>query len=256
MPRLVDLKPAEVSLVGRAANKREFLLFKSEDAMSDTNPDTTEGDGKMNEEIQEVLAKEVEGEEELGTAEDAVAAYRLLSSLTDEAKEEVVAAAGLVAEEPTEKSAGTGEDEEDEVLKNASDEVREEIVALRKQVNEERERRVRGEFITKAEKEYVNIAEDHELLGELLKEANESLSDDSYELLTGLLKALDEQVEESEVMKVQGRTGAEETSDAMTALEKAADDLVEAGDAKTKQEAIALAAKRNPELADEAWSSE
>jgi hypothetical protein len=106
------------------------------------------------------------------------------------------------------------------------------IVKEREELEKERDLRRVGEFVQKAEG-YKHLVADPNELGPVLKEIADAVSPESYAILEKALTSADEQVETGDLFKELGRANgpkADSGGDAMSKLEKMAEELVEKSD--------------------------
>lgn len=284
MNKLRDLEAVEVSLVPKAANKRRFLIFKSE-----------EEEKPMEEILKAILETDLEEENKVdeilkaaklsGKAQNAVkGALRLLNAYKDELPKDIMKTlaglAGYGYPEPT-KKAKNKEDEEEEDKKKKKygypaptkkedgsldfsgipEEVRPVVEALWKEheaavkkaeelekvLKEERDKQLRKEFVQKAATEFANLPTKPEEFGLVLKELAEKAPEE-YAKLEGVLKAADEAIRKSALFSEIGCSGGFGGGTAMTKIEAAANSLVQKDANMTREQAIAKALEVHPEL--------
>lgn len=282
MNRLSDLEAVEVSLVPKAANKRRFLIFKSE-----------EEEKPMEEILKAILETDLEDEKKVDEvlkaaklsdkAQNAVkGALRLLNAYKDELPKDVMKTlaglAGYGYPEPTEKAKAQDEDEKKKKEKygypaptkkedgtydfsSIPEEVRPAIEALWKEhetavkkaeelekvLKEERDKQARKEYIQKAVTEFASLPVKPEEFGLILKGLAEKAPDE-YAKLEGVLKAANEAIQKGALYAEIGRSGGLAGGSAMAKIEAAANSLVQKDANMTKEQAIAKALEMHPEL--------
>jgi hypothetical protein len=274
--RLTDLNVAEVSLVGRPANKRSFLVFKS-----------AEGGNKMpeiNEQILEVLKAELpkEMEAELVKANlsekavDAVkgalkilSAYKsempadILGTLAklaqmenprhyDDDKKKAKTTKGLESYAPVKKADGSfdlsGVPEEQQAIVEALWKQAERSELLEKQLKEEQDQRLIKQFVEKAQS-FVNLPIKAAEIGPVFKAIAEK-SPKEFEQIDALLKAVDTALAESKIYKELG-SNHQGASNAWDKVEQMAAQIVQKDENITKEQAITRVLEQNPNLYSE-----
>ena len=213
--QLQDLKVDFVSLVDRAAvrdpqNKsepRRFLLWKREGAelpteKGDSMPEDQDLQARLEKAEQDAKEAIEKAEQEREAREKAEA----------EAKEKADELAKLEAAKPKDGDKGNDEDETEasKAMKAQLEKAEADRVALEKRVSDaeeiakaERDQRVTGEFITKAEG-YNALPIKAAEFGPVLKRAAETLERADFEALDGLLKAANEQIAKGDLFKEMG----------------------------------------------------
>lgn len=270
MPRLRDLEAVEVSLVPRGANKKKFLILKSE------------GGNKMPEEmqaiLQELLETELENEDQVEEilkqkklspkATNAIkGALRLLNAFKDELPKDIMgtmaglAGYGYAAPKKQEKEPKKPYEQlmkEDLDGLDVPDEVKTALTALWKQnesmvkrneiletvVKKQESDRLTAQYVEVA-KSYENISIKPEEFGIVLKEIALK-APDVIDKVQEVLKAADAAIKEAGLFKEIGSSSCGPT-DAWNKIEKAAEAIVET-DKITKAEAITKAMEQNPDL--------
>ena len=275
MANLTDLVVAEVSLVERPANRRKFLLFKSE-----------EGEGVEDLEKAEPAQAEETGEavQAAGLSEKAAQAVKAALKILNEYKSELpgdlldhlaaLAGYGTAPAQGKEmkpygyrygyapygyrygyrKSEDAGDAGKAELdLSIVPEELKAKMEAVIKQGEDaarrarelEEEKRLR-EFAEKARAELPHLAATPEEVGKLLKDAEEGLSPEARGFLERLLKSADSAL--AQAMQPAGASPqGEKAASAWDKIEKAAAHLVaEAG--ITRPQAIRKVLEAQPEL--------
>jgi len=269
---VVDYDVLEVSLVSRAASRKQFLLLKSEEV-----------EGMDLEELVEIIAKvEAEGEDQLdellkeGLSEKAVAAVRAALRLLNAYRDELPATilqtlaqlAGYGYPEPAvEKKSEEGRAEEpvsksldlsdlplevrsrvealwkryEEVLKRAED--------LEEELRAEREAQREREFLAKAQ-EFSLPGIEAEALGRLLKRIDDALPDE-YPVMERILRAADQVVRESALFKELGA----DTGGSGEDLESAIAELMAKDPGLTREMAVDRLIADRPDLYERFKSS-
>jgi len=272
---LRNLKPYEVSIVGIPANKRKFLILKSGKevlGMEEILKTIFETPLDNEEEIREKLQKE---ELDKNVVDVIIAVLKLLEAYKDSLPPDVLARIATLAgyaygyPPPTEKAE---EKEETEEVSKGEDNVidleslpenvkpmveklwkeHEEVVKkaqeLEKALKAEQEERKKLEFINKA-KQFKHIPMKPEELGVMLKSLSET-NEEMYNKFVQLLTSLDNQIEQSGLFKEIGKSG-EAPATAWGKIEAMANELVQKGVVKTKEQGVKKVLEENPELYDE-----
>jgi hypothetical protein len=244
---LFNIDVATVGLVGKAANKRRYLLFKSQEGGNETMPDErtemTEvpDEGKLLAWLKGMFAKAEEAEEEQVTETQPV-------EQTPEPVTEVEKAAPVV---------GMTTEQVEAIVKARTDVLSAELAKARKDAEEaaalakaEQERRIAAEYLEKAQQLVGLPTGTDELAGMLRKAATAGFEDE----LTAMLKAAGQTVVMSGAFDERGTTHVEKSDDLFTvAVEKKAAALQEADPTLSKTEAMSQAygavGRDNPALA-------
>lgn len=273
--RLKDLDVLEVSLVPKGANKRKFLLLKSDQNL--------EGDESMKEVIEQILKSELQEEDKIteelqkaNLSEKAVSAakgaLRILSAFKKEFPKDFIGTLSklsgydLPAQKEEEKAKKKEEDPKpaikedgtpvyelipdklkpmvEKLCKSQEDAVKKSN-ELEKILKEEREKRLIKEFIAKAS-EFKKLPINAEEFGLVMKEFSER-APEAYEKLESILKATDKAIEDGNLFKSMGTDQTPEDN-IMSKVEKAASEKMKANDKLTKEQAITEVLKENPEL--------
>lgn len=257
MGRLEDVSALEVSLVGKPANNRKFLLFKSE-----------KGGGKMGEDFIEKQMEDMDLNPDLSSdAEGAVVgAIKMLNDYFEELPESFTnQLLGLVGgAEMAEQFLGEREDEDvEEMMMEMPKEVQKQVETLfkshkqllkekqeiMKELKEAKEKEKEKEYIAKA-KEFDNLPIKAEEFGLVLKSIA-SNSEDDYKAVEELLKSVDEIAKTSGIFKELGSSSEGESgANAWSRIEKSADSLVKE-EGLTKEKAITKVLSDNPDLYQE-----
>jgi len=143
------------------------------------------------------------------------------------------------------------------VLKQAEDaqqekeEERTRIAKAEERVSELESTLKRRDLIQKAENEFGKVG-GREDVADILKAASESFDEDTYAKLEQVLKSANERIEAGDLFAELGRGGVGEPAPqgALAEAVAKADALVEKGDAKTREEAMAQVWTDNPALYD------
>jgi hypothetical protein len=303
---LRGLEIGEVSLVDKAANKRKFLLIKSEQGgkempMTEVIISCDESREELLKSVAEMEDNEIsllkslmedddlEDIKKAGISEKAMKAVKMalgaLKGVKDELPKDIMeklASIGGYEMPKTEKACDEeGKDKMKKsvggytIVKNEDgtvdysdvpEEVRPLVKSLWEQneesakqaaeaeriAKEERDARVLKEYVSKAA-ELKNLATDVDKFGAILKAANEKLDAEQYEELDRVLKAAEEAVAQSVLLKEAGRAGDNDNDDgsAYSKLEKAAMQInKDEGDKfPTFEQAFVEAGRRDPDLA-------
>lgn len=261
---LVEIEPAELSRVVRAATGREALTLKDEDESM-----TDELEALKN--LGELLEIEADAEDDVSdllkdadakARNAAVGATRLIHHFRDELDEETrKSLASRIFEveaedddEPADKDEKVEKalDELPEDVRKAIEAEREEAQSALEELRKERERRERAQLLEKARSEFDEVHGSPEDIADLLFTAKRSLDEERYDQLVETLKAMNEQINESEsLLKSYGAPGtAEPSGGAYQELQKRAEKRVEEGRAESKQKAVRAIRREDPKLAD------
>ena len=227
--RLTDIVVEEVSIVPKGANNRTFLIFKSANRKSrgtqmpkEPEPagagDQTGADGalvlKDLDPIQKSLTEEKEARE------------RLEKALRDEQDARV----------KLEKQLALESEEKKEILKQAA---------------EERNIRIRKEFIQKTADDMPELGSP-EILGPILKEASEKMDRESYMELEKTLIAASKKIAEGVLYEEIGKSGADSSGgSAWSKIEKAAKEMVAKDSKMSLGAAVEMVCKQHPDWYDE-----
>lgn len=278
MPRLKDLEAVEVSLVPKAANKRKFLIFKSE------------GGNEMNE-FQEILKSVLEADLENPEKVDQIlkqnnisdkaasaikGALKLLLAYKDELPEDIIStlaglagydyAAPVKQQKQPEQPKGKGgykypmkkEDIED---LDVADDVKATLTALWKekeamaQKTQQLEESIKKQEDEKLTRDYVEIAKGYTNIainplefGKVLKEIAVS-NPEAAKAVQEVLKSTDAALKDAGIFKEIG-SSASGASDAWGKIEAIAKEIVEK-EKVTNAVAITKALEQNPDLYSE-----
>lgn len=281
MQRLKDLDVIEVSLVPKGANRRRFLLFKSEeeeDPMEEILKAILETPLENEAKVEEVLKAANLSEKAKGAVRGAL---KILSAYKDELPKDIMKTlaglAGYGYPEPTQKQKGKDDDDDKKKkygypapvkkedgswdFSGVPEEVRPMVEALWKEhleevkkreelervLKEERDKQARKEFIQKAATEFASLPTKPEEFGLVLKGLAEKAPEE-YAKLEGVLKAADEAIRKSALFSEIGCSGGFGGGTAMTKIEAAANSLVQKDANMTREQAIAKALEVHPEL--------
>jgi len=189
-------------------------------------------------------------------ADEAIALQAKLGSL--QAKYDALLESHAAMKEKMGKSAAEAGDTE-ELLKDADPMVKAAFASLkgdversRAEAKTEREARIQKEFEGKAAGLKSLPGMEASKLAALLKSLSEKILPEEFMSLDGLLKAASEAITSGAIFKEFGSVGdGPVASGALGKLNKLAEEKVEKGLAKTKQQAMALVAKENPTLYQE-----
>lgn len=274
MANLTDLEVLEVSLVAKPANRRRFLLFKSEEGESMKDIEKAEPSGER------VFDDPIQAAELSAKATQAVkAALKILNEYRDELPDDVLAHLADLAgygKAPTEGKAvrpygyrygympygyregyRKSENESEDTLKFDLSVVPEDLRpkmealikeredAIRRASQLEEEKKLEG-FISKAKTDYTHLSATPEEIGRLLKDISESLPSDATGFVERLLKSADKALEAA--LEPVGATAPDlGASGSWERIEKAAEGLMaEAG--ITRSAAIRKVLEARPEL--------
>lgn len=286
--RIDEMVPVEVSFVDKAANRRKYLIFKSDDGNGNLFPETDEskldeGASNMPDPIEvkdETVAAVInaalsakEGELDFEatfksagvefTPEQQVAiqhAARMLDGITiSDLPEPIRKAMGIkdiIKVEPTKKadkkpdlSNLTPEAKTQvELVFKSNEELTKKAEAAQAMAQEERDIRVVAEFTKKAADEMGTIANAIEI-GPVLKRASETLTKEDYSVIESTLKAAEERVVKGALFSEVGSSASGGGGSAWEKIEKAATALVtESGGKINQTEAIDNVMASQPEL--------
>tara|TARA_Y100001938_G_C8073324_1_gene424445 strand:+ start:813 stop:1667 length:855 start_codon:yes stop_codon:yes gene_type:complete len=244
--RLKELETHEVSLVDRPANRRTFLVLKSETSLK--------GEKDMEDKILSLLDTPFENEEQyLETlkknemSDDAIqaiaAAMRLLKphqeTLTGEGMNVVKELLGIEEEAPAAEDNETDADTElniDEVpedvraqvegLFKSQSEAIQKAEELEKEINVMKAEKARAQFIEKAENSFGSVPGTTAVdLGELLQELTIAAPEATAKI-EAILESVNKAMETSEVLEEAGQSITEETGTAWDKVEARAAELV------------------------------
>lgn len=261
---MYGIRTRELTLTRKAANQREFLLYKSEDK-------------PMNEELIQIIQDiEADNEQELREAlkgadvsdeaiDAAVAIGRLRSAHADEISGEAIAKA-LGVELTVEKADEEEEDEDEPISKSdlealdpeirdkveslveKSREREERVEKLEERLNErDRERRLE-QWTAKAE-EIENLSVDADDLAERLLKIEDNLGTDDAESVLESLRSAD-QMAKSELFEERGSSlGGSRSSDAYEEAVAKAESLMEQDPDLSRPQALDRVFKANRDLA-------
>lgn len=278
--RLRDLEAVEVSLVPKGANRKKFLLFKSEEVTP------------MEEILKAILETNLEDEPKVDEvlkaakisdkAQNAVkGALRLLNAYKDELPKDIMKTlaglAGYGYPEPAQKQKGKDDDDDKKKkygypapvkkedgswdFSGVPEDVRPMVEALWKEhleevkkreelervLKEERDKQATKEFIQKAETEFGNLPTDPKEFGPVLKELA-SKAPEEYKKLEGVLKAANEVIEKGALFAEFGRSAQTGGNSALDKLNAKAEEIRKADPKLSRQQAFARAVDENPDL--------
>ena len=248
MPYILDdLTVDRVDLVNEGANSAAFIeIFKRKE--TEGTMDFAEIISKMKPEHAEVINQHVANlTSDLEKARgDLDVANQTIAEKTEalDAAEATIATYKAKEEEPVAKSA---EENEEEVLKSLPENLRESFIKMKEQrdaaeeqVRKAAEEKVEAEAVAKAAT-LKALPVEQSVLVDILKKCDQNVVD--------VLGAAAEAIESTilaEVGKSKAQAGSK-TADPWSAIESKADEIV-ARDSVTKQRAIGIAIKENPEL--------
>lgn len=249
---LTDIEVFEVSLVDKGANNKR-IIYKSlnneglnmskksvTDKVSHAGEEIVNSDAPCNEKKEEE-EKALEGEGTTGPDAIGVNENR----------------------EGTEKEADDDEEKKPEVSKSLHKKVNKAMVELEKALqekqqlekrlkeiekafHEEREKRIRKEFIDLAKAEYVRLGNPDEV-GLILKEASERLSPETYGKLTDILKAANQRIDATLFTEI-GKSGSAPGGSVVDKIKAIAKSYVASNPTMTLAQAEAKAWEDHPEL--------
>lgn len=284
---LTDLDVAEVSLVKKPANKRAFLIYKQLDEGGECSvPDLKEKlielltgevpleleeritrQGGLTEEVQELVKQVVKllRAYKADLPEDILEFIAELAELKlpqhvvsqepevegEEEREKVEIMAGFPR--PLKKADGSYDlsavPKEQRAIVEALWKQAERAEQLAKELREEKELRVRKEFEDKA-RAFQNLPIPTEELGHLLYSFH-AKAQEEYDKIEKLLKAVDEALGQSEILKEFGSSYNGTSGGAWTKIEKLAQGLIQKDANLTKEKAISIVLEANPQLYSE-----
>ena len=281
---LTDLDVAEVSLVKKPANKRAFLLFKQLDEGGEERvPDlkeklieliTSEAPLELEEKLELIEGQEGLTEECREIVKEVVKVLRAYKAdLPEDILEVIAELAELklperivdqkpMAEEeekieimagfprPIKKADGSydlsGVPKEQRAIVEALWKQAERADQLAKELREEKELRIRKEFEERA-KQFDNLPISAEELGRILQAFHEKAKEE-YDKIERLLRAVNEALEQSEILKEFGSSYNGSSGGAWTKIEKLAQGLIQKDANLTKEKAISIVLEANPQL--------
>ncbi len=274
MPQLADVEVDFVSLVDKAAVRdpenptepRRFLVYKRE------GTPTAEGSSMSETELREALDK---AEREKAEAQERATAAETAKAEAERQRDEAVAKADAPSKKPaadTEDGAGDDNDADDvsKSDKGLPEAVRAEIAKRERAAEEraearirkaeekadaadtlakaERDLRVEGEFVTKAEG-YTHLPVKASEFGPLLKRASEALSSDDFAALSSLLDGVNNQIATSDLFKQVGSSvGGSSESDVWGEIKRRAADLRKSDSGLSQEAAEVEVVKADPML--------
>ena len=256
--KLEDLIIDKVALCQQGANQHaEVAFFKSEE-LTATDPiipatDHTEVSVPEDAAVDKAMSPE-EMERRMSALEEKM--KRMMGDMKKEepetvetpAVEEETPAVEDVAVEPVvEKSAAEVD------LAKANEQVRKELEDARAEIAKMQHEARTAEFIAKAKADFGNIGEAGEV-GARLLEAADRMSPEGYQWVERTLKAVNAQLESSDLFKQVGNPNAEPV-EAKAKIYELAEKMVADGDAPNVGMALAQVAKQHPELVDEYYSA-
>jgi len=281
---LTDLDVAEVSLVKKPANKRAFLLFKQLDEGGEERvPDlkeklieliTSEAPLELEEKLELIEGQEGFTEECREIVKEVVKVLRAYKADLPEDILEVIAELAELklperivdqkprAEEeekieimagfprPIKKADGSydlsGVPKEQRAIVEALWKQAERADQLAKELREEKELRIRKEFEERA-KQFDNLPISAEELGRILQAFHEKAKEE-YDKIERLLRAVNEALGQSEILKEFGSSYNGSSGGAWTKIEKLAQGLIQKDANLTKEKAISIVLEANPQL--------
>lgn len=281
---LTDLDVAEVSLVKKPANKRAFLLFKQLDEGGEERvPDLKEklielitseapleleeklelieGQEGLTEECREIVkevvkvlrAYKADLPEDILEVIAELAELKLPERIVDqkpraEEEEKIEIMAGFPR--PIKKADGSydlsGVPKEQRAIVEALWKQAERADQLAKELREEKELRIRKEFEERA-KQFDNLPISAEELGRILQAFHEKAKEE-YDKIERLLRAVNEALGQSEILKEFGSSYNGSSGGAWTKIEKLAQGLIQKDANLTKEKAISIVLEANPQL--------
>ena len=281
---LTDLDVAEVSLVKKPANKRAFLLFKQLDEGGEERvPDLKEklielitseapleleeklelieGQEGLTEECREIVkevvkvlrAYKADLPEDILEVIAELAELKLPERIVDqkpraEEEEKIEIMAGFPR--PIKKADGSydlsGVPKEQRAIVEALWKQAERADQLAKELREEKELRIRKEFEERA-KQFDNLPISAEELGRILQAFHEKAKEE-YDKIERLLRAVNEALGQSEILKELGSSYNGTSGGAWTKIEKLAQGLIQKDANLTKEKAISIVLEANPQL--------
>lgn len=260
--RLKDLEAIEVSLVPKAANKREFLIFKS-DRGDDMKDDVKKGiNGEEEVKTEETIEKQEEDLQDSGTekqdVDEIMTALEILERNKNILPDEVLGAlldiiGTIDVEDKIEME--TEVDTLDMIAKmdGVSDNVKsminkmyEDNKAMKEMIEKAEDEKITKDFIEKA-KGYTNLSVKPDDLGLILKDISINLPD-RYEKITNILKSADNALSKAGLFSELGSDLQDEgTIGAWDKIEKSAIEIAK-NEGITQAEAVTKVLKEHPEL--------
>jgi len=263
---LHDIAAVEVSFVPKAANRRKFLILKSEEEplvkdsqkqapLPNTNPQegSTMADAikKTDADVKAPVAptqeEVVKGVMDTLATLPAEAVKKIagLAGFTKPIEPEKVKKAEILATIPDEHK------EKFEALWKANEEQVKKAATLATELAAEKDLRVTKDFISKAETEFSALPGKSEELGPVLKVMKEALPEEAFTAVETIFKAANESFLRSTEFKEIGAPGIEEDS-VYGKLEATINDMVEKSETPlTKEAAMAQHLLSNPKLYDD-----
>ena len=266
MPRIRDLKALEVSLVPKAANKKEFLILKS-----------FEGSGNESmEKILKILETKMDNDEKLeaimkALSDDAkqamMGAMRLLRQFKDELPEGMwqnmmeLVGMPVMQQEPKKDPMSMADpitkadidkmdvSEEVKVMLKAlwkeNDDMVKKTADLESLVQKAEDEKLTAKYVGVA-KSFTNLSVDPKEFGKVLKEIAEN-APEAMAKVQEVLKGADEALQEAGIFKEFGSSGTS-TAGAWDKIEAFAEEIMKEDTKITKEEAITKAMEQNQEL--------
>lgn len=253
MPKqLTDLRVEEVSLVGKPANRRKFLLTKGDTVDEKELMALMKAAADDESALEDWLSKAGLSEKAAGAVRGAT---RLLSAFKDEPGMQklmqLLAAMGGFGKPPEDEEAGKA-DKAEKTQKSEDvvpEKVQKQLDDLQKQLDEAREKVAKSEATTKARDTYSRIPGNPEELAELLVKADKA-GEDLSKPLNALLAAIN-----TAMAGLYKQIGSDApaisvgASDAVAEVNKLADALVaKEANVMTHEQAVAKVLEQHPEL--------
>lgn len=236
---LTDVTAKKVSIVGKAANKRQFLLYKNAEGVSELNHDQLIALLKAEPADAAKILKEAGVPDEVHT--EVLKATDLLKPLADTLTKEATAAVikSLEAIKPAE-SVITKADFE--AIQKKADDAEQAVKILKEDA-------AKKEFVTKAAGFDSVPTVTPETFGPILKECSEKLSKESYEAIEKMLQSTNEVVKQSALLRNYGTPGYQVIKgSALDQLQEIAKGIIQKDGTLTEQQAFRKACQDNPEL--------
>jgi len=275
---LKDLDAAEVSLVLKGANRKKFLIFKSEEvkeSMEEILKSILETGLEDENKVNEVLKAAKLSDKAQGAVKGAL---KLLTAYKDELPKDILKTlaelVGYGYPEPTEKQKNKNEEDKkygypapakkadgSYDFSNIPEEVRPAVETLWKEheaavkkaeelekvLKEEKDKQLKKEFIQKAAAEFMHLPTKPEEFGLILKGISEKAPEE-YGKLESILKAANEAIEKGALYSEIGRSGAPVGDSAVAKVEALVSGIVQKDAKISRVDALMKVLSENPQL--------
>lgn len=246
--KLIDLSVNEVSIVGKGANKRNFLIMKDASVAEAEMPEQMKkGEEKMENKlvslIKSLLSKPNLNDADIENIEKSLQSTEQQADVQKAVDEAIVKTNSEAQKKIDEANKAT-----EEALKKAQEleeKVKKEQEESERIAKEAKEKEEESAILKKAEEELTNISIEKAEFANKMR-VLKSLSTELYEYVYSTVKAANEQISKGELFKEAGHSNPENL-EAKDQLEKIAKDI-QAKENVSIQKARVLASERNPEL--------